>query len=176
MAISQGLLNIQNVFGKRIPSTCALSVLRSDRKYKCIFMLPKINSTQQLLICVWHYSCPVTRTGGACPWFVPEESFRRPLPHPSSQWTLQGSVVDDDGYWCLQRVIQKFIPIFNLCPSDSIGRHWSRSTLAQVPDGTKPLPEPMLTYHQRVHWQSSEGIFTRYISHQLLKSDWKLFI
>ena len=33
-----------------------------------------------------------------------------------------------------------------------------------LPDGTKPLPEPMLTYHQKglvgVRWDSSEGNFT----------------
>ena len=33
--------------------------------------------------------------------------------------------------------------------SDAIWQHRSGSTLAQVmPDGTKPLPEPMLSYHQ----------------------------
>ena len=41
----------------------------------------------------------------------------------------------------------------SLRPSDAIWRQWSWTTLAQVmallPDGTKPLPEPMLTYHQR---------------------------
>ena len=26
-----------------------------------------------------------------------------------------------------------------------------------LPDGTKPLPDPMLTYHQRVQWPSTEG-------------------
>ena len=39
-----------------------------------------------------------------------------------------------------------------LWPSDAIWRHESRSTLVSVhgllPGGTKPLPEPMLTYHQ----------------------------
>ena len=42
--------------------------------------------------------------------------------------------------------------INSLWPSDATWPHWSGSTLAQVmdclPDGTKPLPEPMLTYHQ----------------------------
>ena len=40
----------------------------------------------------------------------------------------------------------------SLRPSDAIWRHRYGSTLDQVdgllPDGTKPLPEPMLTYHQ----------------------------
>ena len=44
--------------------------------------------------------------------------------------------------------------INTLWPSNAIWRHRSGSTLAQVmallPDGTKPLPEPMLTYH---HWR-----------------------
>ena len=43
--------------------------------------------------------------------------------------------------------------INSLGPSDAIWRWRSWSTLVQVmaclfPDGTKPLPEPMLTYHQ----------------------------
>ena len=29
-----------------------------------------------------------------------------------------------------------------------------------LPDGTKPLPDPILTYHQRVQWPSTEGNFT----------------
>ena len=29
-----------------------------------------------------------------------------------------------------------------------------------LPDGTKPLPDLMLTYHQRVQWPSTEGNFT----------------
>ena len=48
------------------------------------------------------------------------------------------------------------------------------------PDGTKPLPEPMLPYHHIFHWQSAEGNFTRDISAiialQSLKWDWKLLI
>ena len=38
---------------------------------------------------------------------------------------------------------------FGNCTSDAIWRYKSKSTLAQeLPDGTKPLPEPVLTYHQ----------------------------
>ena len=55
----------------------------------------------------------------------------------------------DDKYG---RVIM-WIILNSLWPSDTIWRHRSGSTLVQVmacllPDGTKPLPEPMLTYHQ----------------------------
>ena len=49
----------------------------------------------------------------------------------------------------------------SLWPSDTIQRHKSGSTLAQVPDGTKPLPEPMLTYLQCLQWHSVEGNLTR---------------
>ena len=38
-----------------------------------------------------------------------------------------------------------------------------------LPDDTKPLPEPVLTYHQ---WGPGQW-HKRYISHQSLKSDWK---
>ena len=48
------------------------------------------------------------------------------------------------------------------------------STLAQVPDGTKPLPKPILTYHL---WHIPDGSFTgktrRYLS---LIWVWKLLI
>ena len=67
--------------------------------------------------------------------------------------------------------------LFNsLWPSDAIWRQRSESTLAQVmADGTKPLPEPMLTYHQ---WGSLRFIWgqfhKRYLSHESLKWAWKL--
>ena len=44
-----------------------------------------------------------------------------------------------------------------------------------LPDGTKPLPEPMLTYH---HWNLVTFISGRFhkrcLNHQSLKSVWKL--
>ena len=55
-----------------------------------------------------------------------------------------------------------------LRPGDTIEWHRSGSTLTQVmacwppgllPDITKPLPEPMLAYHQRVQWHSYESNF-----------------
>ena len=46
-----------------------------------------------------------------------------------------------------------------------------------LPDGTKPLPEPMLTYHQQGLVTFTWGQFrNRYLNHQLLKSHWKLLI
>ena len=52
-----------------------------------------------------------------------------------------------------------------------LGQHWLR------PDDIKPLPEPMLTYHQQgpvifIWWQFHK----RYIGHQWLKLMWKLLI
>ena len=45
----------------------------------------------------------------------------------------------------------------SLRPSDTIWLLQSRSTLAQVPDGIKPLPEPVIG---EVLWHSPEGNFT----------------
>ena len=44
----------------------------------------------------------------------------------------------------------------------NLGQHW-HSGNGLLPDGTKPLPEPMLTFHQRygVLWHSSDSNFTR---------------
>ena len=57
---------------------------------------------------------------------------------------------------------------------------WSRdlySALAALPDGTKPLPEPMLTYHQEgpvaFIWVQ---FYKRCLSHQSLKQAWELLI
>ena len=36
----------------------------------------------------------------------------------------------------------------NLWASDTIWWHWSGSTFSLLPDGTKPLPEPVLPHHQ----------------------------
>ena len=64
-----------------------------------------------------------------------------------------------------------------LWPSDAIWRHTSGSTLAQVMawclKGTKPLPEPMLTYHQPCLVKLIWVQFHRYLSHQSLKLAWK---
>ena len=53
----------------------------------------------------------------------------------------------------------------SLGPSDAIWQQKTGSNIGSgnglVPDGTKPLPEPMLTYHQ---WHSSMGYFTAGIS------------
>ena len=44
-----------------------------------------------------------------------------------------------------------------------------------LPDGTKPLPEPMFTYHQRGPVTITWGQFLeRYLSHHLLQLAWKL--
>ena len=55
----------------------------------------------------------------------------------------------------------------SLLPSDTIWRQRSRSTLAQVmtclPDGTKPLPEPMLT----IPSVRSSGIHLRPVSQEI---------
>ena len=46
-----------------------------------------------------------------------------------------------------------------------------------LPDGTKPLPEPMWTYHQQGLVQFTEGNLTSYNpSHQSLKLLWKFLI
>ena len=65
--------------------------------------------------------------------------------------------------------------ISSLWPSDAIWRCRSCSTL--VPDGIKPLPEPMLTDHQWNPVTFISGQFhRRYLNHQSLKSVWKLRI
>ena len=68
----------------------------------------------------------------------------------------------------------------SLWPSDAIWREiWVNigSGNGLLPDVTKPLPEPMLTYH---HWSpvtSISGQFhERCINHQSLKSAWKLHV
>ena len=55
-------------------------------------------------------------------------SFKSPIMHWA--WVMTWNVIN------------------SLRPSDAIWWQRSGSTLAQVPDSTKPLPEPMLTYHQ----------------------------
>ena len=72
-----------------------------------------------------------------------------------------------------------------LWPSDDIWWQGSWSTLAQVMaccltapshDGTKPLPEPMLTYRHYGPVMFIWGKFRlRYHSHQSLNLAWKLF-
>ena len=65
-------------------------------------------------------------------------------------------------------------------PGDAIWRHRTWSILAQVmacclmaPDGSEPLPEPMLTDHQWGPVTITRGQFhKRYLSHQLRKLDW----
>ena len=65
-----------------------------------------------------------------------------------------------------------------LWPTNAIWWHRSGSTLAHclLPDGTKPLPKPMLTYHLRGPVTITWGQFHRYLSHRLLKLIWKLLI
>ena len=66
----------------------------------------------------------------------------------------------------------------SLWPTDAIWWQRSGSTLAQVmADGTKPLPEPMSTYHKSGPVMLIWGQFhKRYLSHWPVKSAWKLLI
>ena len=61
-----------------------------------------------------------------------------------------------------------------LWPSDAIWQQRSGSTLA--PDGTKPLPEPMLTNHQRVlvafPWGQLHRGCSRYLSWYAFENYW----
>ena len=61
-------------------------------------------------------------------------------------------------------------------PSDVIWQQKCESTLAWlIPDSIKPLPEPILTYHQWGQVIITWGQFhKRYVRNQLLKSAWKL--
>ena len=72
--------------------------------------------------------------------------------------------------------------IFNsLGPSDAI---WCTEICVNIgsgngllPDGTKPLPEPMLTYHKYGPVVIAQELFyNRYHSHQLLKWAWNALI
>ena len=46
-----------------------------------------------------------------------------------------------------------------------------------LPDGTKPLPEPMLTYHKYGPVAITQELFyNKYLSHQLLKWAWNALI
>ena len=97
-------------------------------------------------------------------------------------------VEETRGRWVVQIYYISFkkkkeTPFNLLSLSDAIWRHRSGSTLALVicngllPDGTKPLPEPTLTYHQEGPVIFIWGQFhKRYLSHQSLKFAWKLFI
>ena len=75
----------------------------------------------------------------------------------------------------------QWLHLNSLWPSDAIWRQRSGSTLAQVmaccPDGTKPLPEPMLTDHQ---WSPVTFILGQFhkrsLNNQSLKSVWKLHV
>ena len=101
----------------------------------------------------------------------PQYSFCR-YPHEGLWYTLQVILV--------HATVQEII-VNSLWPSDTIWRQRSWSTLAQgnglLPDGTKPLPEPMLTYHQlgRVAFTWVQ-FYKRCLSHQSLKLAWKLLI
>ena len=46
-----------------------------------------------------------------------------------------------------------------------------------MPDGTKPLPEPVLTYHKYGPVAITQELFyNKYLSHQLLKWAWNALI
>ena len=54
----------------------------------------------------------------------------------------------------------------SLCPSKAIWQQiWVNigSGNGLLPDGKKPLPEPMLTYLQIIPWHSSDGIIISFV-------------
>ena len=80
-------------------------------------------------------------------------------------------VADNSSTWGLVQLCCGAFFINSLWPSDTIWRPRSGSTLDQeMADGTKPLPQPMLTYNQ---WGPvtliSVQFYKRYPSHQSLK-------
>ena len=80
-------------------------------------------------------------------------------------------------YPLLPSVPKALFVFSSLWLSDAIWRQGSRSTLVQVMAWcTKPLPETMLTYHQKGPVMFIWGQFrSRCHSHQSLKLAWKLF-
>ena len=75
--------------------------------------------------------------------------------------------------------VRKFAPR-DICPHWDIILVHTGSVIGLLPDSTKPLPGPMLTFHQ---WgpvtftlRQSHDRYKRYFSNQLVKLAWKLLI
>ena len=80
----------------------------------------------------------------------------------------------------LQMRLDPSMLVNSLWPSDAIWRHGFGSTLAQVMACCLTAPSHYLSQWwliiNKVHWHSHKGNFTRYLSHQSLKQNWKLLI
>ena len=90
----------------------------------------------------------------------------------SSHWNKRSDFYSTKCIWkCCQQIFSHFVN--SLGPSDAIWWHRSGqlgSGNGLLPDGTKPLPAPMLTYHKYGPMAIAQGVFhIKYISHQLLK-------
>ena len=83
------------------------------------------------------------------PWIFPEAPFKSHTGQHCKVGSLSVVIIWTIADWSSVRWW-----LNSLWPSDAIWRHRSGSTLAQVmasallPDGTKPLPEPLLTCHK----------------------------